>query len=129
MSGAQCGTDYGALGTYCYGDVAKNWWFKEKVENAPGVLCQPGTIKQTTNPIQSVSGCVTDAIFDRNGPPSKVAPCTDTTFQVVFAGPTKAEVEKCQYKNTQIIEVTAAKDKKSGKVITSSTGVSTECTW
>jgi hypothetical protein len=129
MSGALCGNKYGAVGGYCYGNEAKNWWFKEKVKNGPGPLCQPGNIDQTTNPFQSASGCVKDDIFDNNGPPSKVAPCTDTTFQTVFAGPTKADVEKCQYKNTQVITVTAAKDGKSGKVKTSSAGVSTECDW
>ncbi len=129
MSGALCGNKYGAVGTYCYGTDAKNWWFKEKVENGPGVLCQPGSINQTSAPFQSASGCVNDDIFDKNGPPSKVAPCTDTTFQTVFTGPTKADDEKCQYKNTQEITVTAAKDGKSGRVTTSSSGVSTYCDW
>jgi hypothetical protein len=129
MSGAKCGEQYGAVGKYCY-KGAKNWWFKENVKNGPSPLCQEGEIDQTTDPIQSSSGCVTDLIFNNNGPPEDVAPCTDTTFQTVFAGPTEAEVEKCQYKNTQVIKVTKnSKTPPSGKVITSSAKKSTECKW
>jgi hypothetical protein len=131
ISGAKCGSSYGAVAKYCYSGIkGKGWWFKEKVKNATGTLCQPGTINQTSNPFQSpLDDCVEDAIFDNNGPPSNVAPCTDTTFQTVFIGPTKADVEQCPYKNTQVIKVTAAKDKKSGKVITTSAGVATDCAW
>ncbi|MCP4218517.1 MAG: DUF4157 domain-containing protein [bacterium] len=130
MSGAKCGNQYGALGKYCYSGT-QNWWFKEKVKNGPGPLCQPGNINQTTQPIQSSTGCVVDRIFNNNGPPANVAPCDDTTFQTVFAGPTKADVEKCQYKNTQVIKVSVTKgsNPKSGKVKTTSAGVSTECDW
>jgi hypothetical protein len=133
MSGAKCGETYGALGKYCYSGI-KNWWFKESVENAPGPQCQPGNIKQTTDPIQSSDGCVADKIFNFNGPPSKIAPCTDKTFQTVFAGPTKDTVEQCKYSHEQLIEVTVTKrDAKgnptAGKVITSSAGVSTDCDW
>jgi Domain of unknown function (DUF4157) len=128
MSGAKCGAEYGAVAQYCY-EGAANWWFKEHVENAPGPLCQPGEIKQTTNPIQSPDGCVADDIADRNGPPSNVAPCTDKTLQTVFAGPTKAQVEQCKYDHEQLIEVTAAPDSKSGKVKTTTGGVSTDCNW
>jgi len=130
MSGAKCDAEYGAVGKYCYSGT-KNWWFKERVKNASGTLCQPGSIDQTSTPFQASSGCVQDLIFDKNGPPSKVAPCNDTTYQTVFAGPTEADVEKCQYPNTQVIEVIVAKGSspKSGKVITRSAGVSTDCTW
>src|SRR5207248_11788989 len=44
MSGAKRGANYGAVGLYCYGNEAKNWWFKEKVKNGSGPLCQPGDI-------------------------------------------------------------------------------------
>jgi hypothetical protein len=133
MSDAQCDKTYGARAKYCYSDAA-GWWFKESVKNAPGRMCQPGHIGQTTNPIQSSTGCVTDKIFDLNGPPSKVAPCTDKTLQTVFAGPTKATVEQCKYSHEQLIDVTVTKnDAKSspteGKVITSSAGESTDCDW
>jgi len=133
MSGAKCGTQYGAVGTYCYSG-ATNWWFKENVKNGPGPLCQPGTIDQTSTPGQSPktpSNCIDDLIFNGNGPPASVAPCTDTTFQTVFAGPTQATVEQCKYHNTQIIQVTQTpgSNPPSGEVITSSAGVSTKCSW
>jgi len=127
MSGAKCGKQYGAVATYCY-DGAADWWFKESVKNGPGPLCQPGNINQTSTPFQSHNPCVGDEIFDNNGPPDKVAPCTDTTFQTVFIGPTKDKVEQCQYKHTQVIEVTAT-NAKSGKVITTAGGKPADCAW
>jgi hypothetical protein len=135
MSDPGCGTEYGAKGHYCYGAAYANWWFKESVKNAPGVLCQPGNINQTSKAGQyaDAAGCLTDDISDRNGPPANVAPCTDTTFQTVFAGPTKATVEQCQYKHTQVITVTetAGSKPRSGKVTTEadSGGASTFCNW
>ena len=130
MGGAECGERYGAIATYCY-EGTTNWWFKEHVENAPGTPCQPGEIKQETNPGQAPrnDGCIRDFIFDTNGPPSAVAPCTDKTFQTVFAGPTKDEVEQCSYHHEQNIQITAAPDKKSGKVITNAGAAPTECDW
>lgn len=131
MGGAKCESKYGAVGTYCYSG-AWNWWFKEKVENASDPKkCQKGNIDQTTDPFQSSTGCIMDEIFNFNGPPAKVAPCTHTTEQTVFAGPTKSAVEQGKYFNTQIIEVTVTKGScpKSGKVETTSTGVSTDCNW
>jgi hypothetical protein len=134
MYGAKCGADYGALGDYCYKGT-KNWWFKEEVKSSPGPSCVPsGEIHQMSKPNPHTGDCGTDHIFNHNGPPSKIAPCTDTTFQTIFAGPTEAEVEKCKYENTQVIEVTVTKhDSKNkpvaGKVITTSGGKSTECDW
>jgi hypothetical protein len=130
ISGAKCGDEYGAVAKYCY-EGASGWWFKEHVKNGPGPLCQSGNIDQTSTPFQSQNPCVADKIFDNNGPPKKVAPCTDTTFQTVFIGPTKDKVEQCQYKHTQVITVTVTKDSnpKSGKVITNAGGASTECAW
>ena len=137
VSGAQCGAQYGGLGKYCFSG-AQNWWFKERVKSAHGPKCSPGKISQTSDPIQVADGCLTDQIFNLNGPPQNVAPCTDTTYQTVFAGPTKAEVGKCKYSNTQIIEVTrnegdAADQPQAGKVTMISgpagAGVSTYCDW
>jgi hypothetical protein len=131
MSGAECGNKYGALGTYCYSG-ADNWWFKESVTIGAPNTCVPGAvIDQTTNPIQASDNCVEDEIFNFNGPPSTVAPCKIVTNQTVFAGPTKATVNQCQYHNEQIIEVTVTpgSNPPSGKVITSSAGISTECAW
>jgi hypothetical protein len=129
MTGAKCGKKYGAVGEYCYSG-AKNWFFKEKVVNGSPNTCDTSPIDQTTTPFQSKTGCVIDKIFNFNGPPAVRAPCKDVTDQTVFTGPTKAEVEKCQYKNTQIIEVTdSGSTPKSGKVITSSAGVSADCEW
>jgi hypothetical protein len=127
MSGAKCGNEYGAIATYCY-DGAVDWWFKEKVKNGPGKACQSGEIDQTTTPFQSHNPCVDDEILNTNGPPKKVAPCTHTTFQTVFIGPTKDKVEQCQYKHTQVIEVTAT-NAKSGKVKTTAGGKPTDCAW
>jgi len=130
MSGAKCGTQYGAVARYCY-DGAAGWWFKESVKNGPGPLCQPGNINQTTTPFQSQNPCIADRIFDNNGPPKDVAPCDDTTFQTVFIGPTKDKVEQCQYQHTQVINVTVTKgsNPKSGKVITNAGGTPAECAW
>jgi hypothetical protein len=128
MSGAQCGAKYGAIGTYCYSG-ANNWWFKEKVVMGSPNTCVPGaTINQTTTPFQASGNCVSDEIFNFNGPPAKVAPCKIVTNQTVFTGPSKAEVENCKYNNEQIVEVTKI-GSTSGKVITSSAGESTHCTW
>lgn len=128
MRGAKCGTKYGAIAKYCYSG-ANGWWFKESVKNAPGPLCQPGDISQTSDPGQSpLDNCIEDKIFDNNGPPSKVAPCTDTTYQTVFAGPTKDTVEQCKYNHEQVIKVTKPSDK-GGKVITTTQGASDECEW
>jgi hypothetical protein len=123
-----CGRKYGAVASYCLGNIAKGWWFKESVQNGPGPLCQPGDIKQTTNPIQSADGCVDDDISDRNGPPSTVAPCNDLTLQTVFAGPTKEKVEQCAYHHDQVINV--VKTATGGTVTTSAgPGASTHCDW
>lgn len=94
--------------------------------------CAPGaTINQTTTPFQARSNCVTDEITNLNGPPAKHAPCKVVTEQTVFTGPTKADVERCQYSNQQIVEVTVTPGSSppSGKVITTSAGISTECNW
>jgi hypothetical protein len=129
MSGAKCGSQYGAIGKYCYSG-AKEWWFKENVVMGAPNTCVPGaSIDQTATPFQATGNCVADDISNFNGPPKNVAPCEMVTEQTVFTGPTKADVEKCQYKNKQVIKVTAAKDGKSGKVTTSSAGVSTSCDW
>jgi hypothetical protein len=130
MSGAKCGANYGAFGKYCY-PGANGWWFKEKVVLGSPANCVSGGggINQTSTPFQNTGNCVTDDIANTNGPPKKIGACTDVTEQIVFTGPTKAEVEKCQYKNKQIIKITAAKDGKSGKVTTSSAGVETHCDW
>jgi hypothetical protein len=123
-----CGHKYGAVASYCLGNIAKGWWFKESVENGPGPLCQPGDIKQTSNPFQSPDGCVGDSIADNNGPPSAVAPCNDLTLQTVFAGPTKEKVEQCAYHHDQVINV--AKTATGGTVTTSAgPGASTHCDW
>lgn len=128
MSGAACGSDYGAVGRYCYSG-ANGWWFKERVTMGSGNTCVPGaTINQTTTPFQASANCVSDAIVDHNGPPSAVAPCRIVTNQTVFAGPTRATVEQCQYSNAQVIEVTRT-GTTGGRVTTSSAGVSTHCDW
>jgi hypothetical protein len=129
MSGAKCGPQYGAVATYCY-EGAVDWWFKESIKNGPGSLCQPGNVDQTTTPFQSHDPCIDDEIFNFNGPPKKVAPCTHTTFQTIFMGPTKDKVEQCQYKHAQVIEVAAADAKLGkGKVTTTVGGQPTECAW
>ena len=131
MSGAQCGSQYGAVGRYCYNGAA-GWWFKERVTMGSPNTCVPGaSITQTTTPIQSATGCVSDLIFNFNGPPANVAPCTIVTNQTVFTGPTQATVTQCQYNNRQVIQVTETpgSNPRSGKVITSSAGVSTDCNW
>lgn len=131
MGGARCGTQYGALGRYCYGRRARGWWFKERVLNGSPNTCDTSPISQTTTPIQSSTGCVSDEIFDFNGPPSSRAPCTDVTNQTVFAGPTQASVEQCRYSNTQRIDATvnSGTGPRSGRVTTTSAGVSTRCDW
>jgi hypothetical protein len=83
---------------------------------------------------QHKGDCGTDHISNHNGPPSRVAPCTDTTFQTIFAGPTEAEVEKCKYQNSQVIDVTVTKRDSNnkptaGKVIPTSAKRSTDCEW
>jgi hypothetical protein len=128
MSGARCGTEYGAVGKYCYSG-ADRWWFKESVTMGSPNTCVPGaTINQTSAPFQASGHCVSDDIKNHNGPPSSVAPCKIVTNQTAFTGPTRATVEQCQYSNTQVIEVTGSRAA-GGKVITSSAGVSTSCDW
>jgi hypothetical protein len=128
VSNPRCRRKYGALAEYSYGDGVKNWWFKEEVHSGPR-SCQWGDIGQKREAIPSPSGALYDDILNYNGPPRKVAPCSDITYQTVFMGPTKDDVEKCQYQNTQVIKVTATGNGKSGKVITSSAGISDECSW
>jgi hypothetical protein len=128
IGGAQCGARYGATAKYCLAGAA-NWWFKESVVNGPPPLCQPGSINQQTTPFQSPTGCVGDAIFDSNGPPATVAPCTDLTNQIVFAGPTQATVNQCQYAHAQLITVTAGATAGHGKVTTDAGGQSTFCNY
>jgi hypothetical protein len=131
MSGARCGAQYGAVGRYCYSG-ARNWWFKENVTLGTPNTCVPGaTITQTTTPIQARGNCVSDQIFNFNGPPANVAPCTIVTNQTVYTGPTRSTVTQCQYNNRQVIRVTVTpgSSPRAGKVITSSAGVSTDCNW
>ena len=128
MSRPVCGSDYGAVGRYCYSG-ANRWWFKERVTMGSGNTCVPGaTINQRTTPFQASANCVLDDISNHNGPPSAVAPCRIVTNQTVFTGPTRATVEQCQYSNTQVIEVTRT-GATGGTVTTSSAGVSTHCDW
>ena len=101
---ATCGQEYGALVTFCY-NPAPYWWFKENVVGGPG-NCQGGAIDQTTNPFQSVNSCVGDEVLNNNGPAGNVAPCTDTTYQAIFTGPTQPQVNDCSFANTQLITVT-----------------------
>jgi hypothetical protein len=131
ISDAQCGSSYGAKAKYCYSGIkGKDWWLKERVKNGPGGACAPGRIDETSEPGQSsLDDCVEDEILNDNGPPSSIAPCTETTLQTVFIGPTEGEVEQCKYANKQVIKITAANDKKSGKVITSSQGKEISCDW
>lgn len=131
MSGAKCGAEYGAVGKYCYSGATR-WWFKEKVVMGSPKTCVPrATIDQTSTPFQESANCVRDEIMNQNGPPSSVAPCEIVTKQTVFTGPTKDDVEKCKYNNEQIVKVTVTKGSspKSGKVVTTSAGVSTDCDW
>ena len=134
MSAPECGNRYGAVATYCYSG-AEGWWFKEAVSMGATNTCQPGAniVQQTIPGVspKAQTNCIDDLIFNVNGPPSRVAPCTIVTNQTVFAGPTEADVEQCQYHNEQIIEVTETpgSNPKSGKVITTSGSVSTECNW
>jgi len=134
MGRARCGASYGAIGRYCYSG-ARGWWFKENVVMGSPNTCDPGTsISQTATPFQTSGNCIEDRIYNINGPPSKVAPCKMVTTQTIFTGPTKGTVEQCEYNNEQIIEVTVTKkDAKgnptAGKVITSSAGVPTKCSW
>jgi hypothetical protein len=133
-AGALCGTVYGGSIQYCYGcadgQAASNWWFKENVTGGGPGSCQTGTINQTLNPIQSATGCVTDQITNGNGPPGNVAPCSHTTNQTVYAGPTSARVTLCSYSNTQVITVTSNPNPPpNGTVTTSSAGASVSCTY
>jgi hypothetical protein len=116
---AACGQEYGALVTFCY-NPAPYWWFKENVVSGPGD-CQGGDIDQTTNPFQSVNSCVGDEVLNNNGPAGDHAPCTDTTFQTIFAGPTQPLVEQCPFANTQLIEVTLPTGNPPGAVKTTIT--------
>lgn len=126
----QCGAKYGAVATYCY-KGANDWWFKEEVVSGSPLTCDASVISQTRKPVQFMTGCVRDMIFNLTGPPASIAPCKDVTEQTVYAGPTKGDVKRCQYKNQQVIEVTLTpgSDPPAGKVITSSAGVSTACDW
>jgi hypothetical protein len=128
MSGAQCGTRYGAVARYCYGAAASGWWFKESVTNGSGTQCQAGGINQQTTPFQNTGTCIVDDIFDTNGPPSGVSPCTHTTSQTVFAGPTRATVTQCRYDHTQVIAV-GPTTPGHGTVTTNVGTASTSCNW
>jgi hypothetical protein len=121
--GAQCGTIYGGYIEYCYCG-AQNWWFKESVTWGAHT-CSSGGIGQTSDPFPSIDGCVIDQITNSNGPPQDVGPCSDTTYQTVYCGPTKATVEQCSYNNTQVITVSSGSSP--GTVTTSSAGASVHC--
>ena len=104
------------------------------MRQGPGPSCTKGPVHQASEPTRHKHECGDDMIFNHNGPPSKVAPCKDTTLQTIFTGPTEAEVEKCKYPHTQVVEVTVSKrDAKNkpvvGKVITTVASKSTECDW
>ncbi len=125
MGSPLCGRVYGATATYCY-PGSTNWWFKERVVMGSPNTCVPGaTINQTTTPFQAgATSCIQDLIHNQNGPPSSVAPCSIVTNQTVFAGPTRAQVNMCQYQNVQRIDVTAGP---LFGVTTTSAGVSATC--
>lgn len=114
---------YGARATYCY-DGAKNWWFKEKVTQKSGGCGDEMEIDETTKPFQSPTGCIIDDIFNTNGPPRLVAPCSDVTEQTVFLGPTERDVEHFHFSHTQTIAV-AKRTNWHGTVTTSVGDVST----
>ena len=132
MSDAKCFVSYGATATLHYTTAAKKWWWKEnvvEVESGSGRRCQSKEpIDQSPDPQQMKDWTVRDEILNSNGPPSDRAPCTDTTLQTAFIGPTKEDVVRCQYQNTQEIKVVST-NSKSGKVITTSNGKSIECDW
>jgi hypothetical protein len=132
MSDPECNTRYGAIATLSYTRAATNWYWKEKVTNATGPQCSGEQISQTDTPEPMPDGTVKDEIFNLNGPPSTVAPCTHTTFQTAFIGPTKDNVEHCQYENKQEIKVVVTNypyTPRLGKVITSSKGKEISCDW
>lgn len=126
MINPQCGTNYGAVAKYCYGSPV-GWWYKESVTDAPGTQCQRGGVSQQTTPIQS-AGCLRDEILDTNGPPARVSPCTHTTNQTVFPGPTQATVTQCRYDHTQVITV-ADTSPGHGTVTTNVGTASASCNW
>jgi hypothetical protein len=137
----QCGANYGATATYCFtGGFANNTqvWFRENVAELLGaeVKCQPGAIGQAPAPGQSRTrdNCFRDQIINSNGPPSKVAPCWDGTYQTLSVGPTQNSVGQCAYTQNQIIEVTTTrKDGRgnpiAGEVITNAGQEKTKCNW
>jgi hypothetical protein len=109
----------------------------------PGPRCDPAPISMSPTPGRSSThdNRFRDQIFNQNGPPSKVAPCSDRTKQTLNVGPTAADVNHCTYDHEQLTEVTVtARDGKgtpmAGDVITSvivtapSEGrQSTRCKW
>ena len=142
IGSAECGgTRYGATARYCYFSD-KQLWFKESVKDAPSPdhPCSTDSLDQSTQPGVSSTkdNCFRDEIINQNGPPSKVAPCTDRTLQTAFVGPTRDSVEQCKYSHEQLIKVTVTKRESTnkptaGKVITSvitlSGELKTECDW
>ena len=128
-----CGGNYGALVTYCYED-AQEWWFKESVSRVSDTCDPEAVIMQSKVPGKGDnprSPCISDDVFNFNGPPAVIAPCKTVTEQIIFAGPTEALVEKCKYKNKQIIDVTVKKKSspRTGKVTTSAGGEERHCDW
>ena len=121
---ARCGVEYGATIRFTYSGAAR-WWFKERVVQGEPNECQPGTIDQTINPFQSLTGTIEDAVFNTNGPPGPRAACRDLTQQTIFTGPTQEKVTQCPYYNGQLIQVT----KEPAKVSTSSDGAVADCTY
>jgi hypothetical protein len=87
--------------------------------------CNAGHLSVTSDPWTDPTGCWTDMIINNNGPPQNVGPCSDTTYQIAYCGPTREKVKQCSYNHAQIITVTSAFSP--GFVITSSAGASVIC--
>jgi hypothetical protein len=124
--GAVCGTVYGGCIKYCF-PCAQGWWFKEKVSWGAATCSSGGTITQTTDAFLSPNGCMTDTRTNGNGPPQNVGPCSDTTNQTIYCGPTYDTNEQCSFNNTQIITVSSGSSP--GTVTTSSAGAAVSCSY
>lgn len=123
---AQCGELYGGTILLRYSG-AQNWWFVEHV-SAGTCTCTSGCeIGQTGDPVQRPEGYILDVIMNTNGPPTAVGPCSDTTYQTIYCGPTLQKVYCCSYENTQVISVSSGSSP--GTVTTSSAGKSVECSY
>lgn len=133
-----CGpTRYGATFRYCFDCADTSWWTYESVTWGATHTCSPGAgpIHQTTTPVQLpvAPNCVGDDVSNGGNPPDVlntlgVSTCTDETSQVIYLGPTQADVNACSYNNTQTITITRSSGNH-GTVTTTSGGATASCTY